>query len=224
MHMKRPIQILAIFPLSLLLNFGASGNQVLLNPSSGEHLMAQEEMSLETRYENKFVNNVFKDNILLNIAYLGGKVSSPKDIKWDEITKPFQYEFKLEPNKTFAFHGDVEDKYKDSLVKTTNAHFNAGDGFKTDGYLFGDGVCHLASLIYWVAKNAGLETEAPTNHDFANIPGIPREFGVSIYNNPGSKGSNTLQNLYITNNQAKPIAFKFEYNDNKLKVSVVQLN
>lgn len=222
--MKRPIQILAIFPLSLLLNFGASGNQALLNPSSGEHLMAQKEMSLENRYENKFVNDVFKNNILLNLAYLGDKVSSPKEIKWDEITKPFQYEFKLEPNKTFAFHEDVEDKYKDSLVKTTNAHFNAGDGFKTDGYLFGDGVCHLASLIYWVAKNAGLATEAPTNHDFANIPDIPKEFGVSIYNNPSSRGSNQLQNLYITNNKSKPIAFKFEYNDSKLKVSVVELN
>ncbi len=222
--MKRPIQILAIFPLSLLLNFGASGNQVLLNPSSGEHLMAQEEMSLEDRYENKFVNDVFKNNILLNLAYLGDRVSSPKEIKWDEITKPFQYEFKLEPNKTFAFHSDVEDKYKDSLVKTTNAHFNAGDGFKTDGYLFGDGVCHLASLIYWVAKNAGLAAEAPTNHDFANIPDIPKEFGVSIYNNPSSRGSNQLQNLYITNNKSKPIAFKFEYNDSKLKVSVVELN
>lgn len=152
---------------------------------------------------------------------MDGRVNSSKDIRWDEIAKPFQYEFKLEPNKTFAFHADVKTKYKDSLVKTTNAHFNATEGFKTDGYLFGDGVCHLASLLNWVAKEAGLEVEAPTNHDFANIPDIPKKYGVSIYSNPFSQGSNTEQNLYITNNKNKPISFKFEYRDNKIKVSVV---
>lgn len=186
--------------------------------------LATSEISLEKRYENKFVNDVFKDNILLNLAYMNGKVTKASDIKWDEITKPFKYEFRLEPNKTFAFHSDVENKFQDSLVKTTNAHFNATDGFKTDGYLFGDGICHLASLIYWVALNAGLEAEAPTNHDFAPIPDVPRRYGVSIYSNPFSKGSNTQQNLYITNNKSKPIAFKFEYQDNKVKVSVVELN
>lgn len=153
-----------------------------------------------------------------------GRVNKASDINWDEIEKPFRYEFKLLPNKTFAFHSDVKAEYKDLLVKTTNAHFNAAEGFKTDGYLFGDGVCHLASLINWVAKDAGLSVEAPTNHNFANIPDVPKEFGVSIYSNPFVKGSSTLQNLYITNNKAKPISFRFEYNDNKVKVSVVELN
>lgn len=181
-------------------------------------------MSLDDRYANQFVNGVFKDNILLNLAYMQGKVSSPKDIKWDEVTKPFTYEFKLYPLNTFAFHGDIKEQYRPGLVKTTNAHFNAQEGFKTDGYLFGDGVCHLASLINWTAKEAGLSVEVPTNHNFANIPGIPREYGVSIYNNPNSKGTNTQQNLYITNNKSKPIAFRFEYADNKVKVSVIELN
>lgn len=211
---KKPFQVLAIIPLV----FG------LANPFSGQFILAQKEMSLDNRYEVRSVNDVFKDNILLNLAYLGNRISSPKDIKWDEITKPFSYEFVLEPKKTFAFHSDVTEKYKNSLAKTTNAHFNAAEGFKTDGYLFGDGVCHLASLINWVAKEAGLEVEAPTKHDFANIPDVPKEYGVSIYSNPYSKGSNTLQNLYITNNKNKPISFKFEYNDNKVKVSVVELN
>lgn len=215
-HMKRPIQILAIFPLSLLLNFGSGGNQ--------DHILAQKEMSLDNRYENKFVNDVFKNNILLNLAYLDGRVTKASDINWDEITKPFQYEFRLEPNKTFAFHSDVKAQYKDLLVKTTNAHFNAADGFKTDGYLFGDGVCHLASLINWAAREAGLSVEAPTNHNFANIPDIPKEFGVSIYSNPYAKGSNSQQNLYITNNKVKPITFKFEYNNDKLNVSVIELD
>lgn len=222
--MRKPIQIFAITPLIFGTLFGVSSNHSLINPFPGENVIAQKEMPLDDRYGNKFVNDVFKDNILLNIAYLAGKISSPKDIKWDEINKPFQYEFTLDPDKTFAFHSDVEAKFEDSLVKTTNAHFNATEGFKTDGYLFGDGVCHLASLINWVAKEANLAVEAPTNHNFANIPDIPKEYGVSIYSNPASKGSNTRQNLYITNNKGKPISFKFEYKDNKLKVSVVELN
>lgn len=211
---KKPFQALAIIPLI----FG------LTNPLSGHHVLAKQEMSLENRYGNKFVNDVFKDNILLNLAYLDGKVSSSRDIKWDDIAKPFDYEFILEPNKTFAYHSDVPEKYKNSLAKTTNAHFNSQEGFKSDGYLFGDGVCHLASLINWVAKEAGLAVEAPTNHNFANIPDVPKEYGVSIYSNPSAKGANAMQNLYITNNKDKPITFKFEYNDNKVKVSVVELN
>lgn len=213
---KRTIGTLAILPLTFgsLLGLG----------SNDSFLLASREISLQNRYENKFVNDVFKDNILLSLAYLGNRIYSSRDIKWEEISKPFQYEFKLEPNKTFAFHEDVEDKYKNSLVKTTNAHFNFTDGFKTDGYLFGDGVCHLASLINWVAKEAGLSVEAPTNHNFAPIPDIPKEYGVSIYNNPVSKGANALQNLYITNNRSKTISFKFKYADNKVKVSIVQLN
>lgn len=213
---KRTIGALAIFPLTFgsLLGFGGTGN----------HLLASHELSLDNRQDDRFVNEVFKKNILLNLAYLAGKVTKASSIDWNEITKPFIYQFRLDPNKTFAFHEDIEDKYRNSLVKTTSAHFNAQEGFKTDGYLFGDGICHLASLIYWVAKDAGLETEVPTNHDFAPIPDIPKQYGVSIYSNPYSKGSNVLQNLYITNNRSKPISFKFEYLENKLKVSVVELN
>lgn len=214
--MKRSIQVLAIIPISFISLFGS--------PAADEHLhlVAQKEMSLDNRYPEKFVNEVFKDNILLNLAYLNGSVISSKDIKWDEVRKPFKYEFRLDPNKTFAFHEDVLEKYKDSLVKNTNAHFNATEGFKTDGYLFGDGICHLASLLYWVAKEAGLDTEAPTNHDFAPIPDIPKEYGVSIYSNPFSKGSNAQQNLYITNNKAKAVSFKFEYQYDRVRVSIAE--
>lgn len=221
---KRTIGALAIFPLTFSSLLGLGGNQSFVNPYVGNYLLAQHEMSLDNRQDDRFVNEVFKENILLNLAYLAGTVTKASDIKWDEITKPSQYEFKLEPNKSFAFHTDVKEQYKDSLVKTTNAHFNAQDGFKTDGYLFGDGVCHLASLIYWVAADAGLLAEAPTNHNFALIPDIDKKYGVSIYFNPYSRASNALQNLYITNNRSKPISFKFEYRENKLKVSVVELN
>jgi len=194
-----------------------------LTPLYSEQVLSSHEISLENRYELKEVSDVFKDNILLNLAYMRGTVSS-KDFKWDEVKKPFKYEFKLAPNKTFAFHDDVFPEYKDSLVKTTQAHFNSQEGFKTDGYLFGDGVCHLASLIYWVAKDAGLEAKAPTNHDFMAIPEIDKQYGVSIYSNPYAKGAHAQQNLYINNNKGKEIIFKFEYQEDKLKVAVVEVN
>lgn len=246
LFMKKQIQMLAIFPLSLFSFFGiGSQNQIQaptqaqtqiraqaqLQPSAyikpifvQEQILGTQEMPLNDRYPVKSVNDVFRDNILLNLAYMEGTVKSSKDIKWDEITKPFRYEFRLDPDKTFAYHEDVKDIYKDSLVKTTNANFNFSDGFKSDGYLYGDGVCHLASLINWAARTAGLAVEAPTNHNFANIPDVPKEFGVSIFKNPGAKSSNALQNLYIKNNRSKPITFRFEYANDKLKVSVVEFN
>lgn len=221
---KKPFQILAVLPIAVSPFIGSADNLSLIDFSINRQPLAYHEMSLDNRYGNKFVNDVFKDNILLNLAYLNGQVNKATDIRWEEVVKPFNYEFILNPNTTFAYHEDVEDKYKPTLAKTTNAHFNSQEGFKTDGYLFGDGVCHLASLINWVAKDAGLSVEAPTNHDFANIPDVPKEYGVSIYSNPYSRGSNTRQNLYITNNKSKPITFKFAYQDNKVKVSVVELN
>ncbi|OGE27472.1 hypothetical protein A3D02_03680 [Candidatus Daviesbacteria bacterium RIFCSPHIGHO2_02_FULL_39_41] len=193
-------------------------------PRSYEVMLSSHEISLENRYPVKSVSDVFKDNILLNLSYMEGKVSSKAQINWDEIRKPFVYQFRLEPNQAFAFHDDILPEYKDKVVKTTNAHFNSQEGFKTDGYLFGDGVCHLASLIYWVALDAGLEAKAPVNHNFMPIPEIAKEYGVSIYSNPYSKGANSRQNLYITNNKEKPVEFKFEYKDDKLKVSVLEEN
>lgn len=216
---KKTLQTLAFVPLTFGSFLGTDSYQPI-----HEQVLAYREMSLGNRYGNSFVNDVFRDNILLNLAYLDGRVTKAADVKWDEITKPFTSKFTLNPQKTFAYHDDIKDQYKTTLVKTTNAHFNAAEGFKTDGYLYGDGVCHLASLIYWAALEAGLEAEAPANHNFALIPDVPKQYGVSIYSNPFSKGSNTRQNLYITNNKSKPITFKFEYQNNKVKVSVVELN
>ena len=103
--MKKPIQTLAILPLSLLLNLGSGGNHSNpVIPAINEHVIAQKEMPLNDRYPVKSVSDIFKDNILLNLAYMNGKVTKASDIKWDEITKPFKFEFRLEPNKTFAFH------------------------------------------------------------------------------------------------------------------------
>lgn len=199
-----------------------TASAILLN--SKEQILSVKEISLNKRYGVKSVNDVFRDNILLNIAYLKGTAVDPKNIKWEEIQKPFEYEFKLNPGETFAFHDDILSSYQEAIVKTTNAHFNAQEGFKTDGYLYGDGVCHLASLIYWAAREAGLESTAPTPHDFMAIPEIPAEYGVSIYSNPENKGANAVQNLYIKNNKAKVVAFKFKYQDQNLKLKISELN
>lgn len=136
----------------------------------GQTVLAQRSMSLENRYPVASVNEVFKDNILLNLAYMDGRVTKREDIKWEDIRKPFRAQFALNPNEVFTFQEDALPVYQGRVVKTTNAHFNFQEGFKTDGYLAGDGVCHLASLIYWAAKDAGLEAYAPANHDFMPVP------------------------------------------------------
>lgn len=216
-QLRLPMNIIG--PILFFIVTSISGNMV---DSHSVNLFSVQSMSLDNRYGDKFVNDVFKDNILLNIAYLSEKVTKKEDINWAEIEKPFEYKFTLMPDKTFAYHDDVLEEYKSSVVKTTNAHFNFDDGFKSDGYLIGDGVCHLASLMYWSAKTAGLNAYAPTNHDFAVIPEISKEYGVSIYKFPGNYSSNSMQNLYITNNKKNPVVFDFIYENNRLKLSVYE--
>lgn len=205
----------------------ATASAILVNvlgtaPVANEHKLSQREMSLQNRYpQNRGVNEVFKDNILLTIAYMDKKITHASAIDWYEIDKPFEYEFTLKSQETFAFHDDVIAEYKGKNIKTTNAHFNFQEGFKFSGALYGDGVCHLASLMYWAAKDAGLKAVAPVNHDFREIPDIPREYGVSIYNMPGLTGSNMQQNLYITNTHEKPVVFRFDYDGKKLNVALL---
>ena len=185
--------------------------------------LSSHEMSLGKRYDVASVNEVFKDNILLNMAYLRQEPVNPKAVDWNSVRKPFTYNFKLEPGQTFAYHSDVKQGYA-NIAKTTNAHFNAQEGFKSSGYLYGDGVCHLASLIYWSAKDAGLQAEAPTNHDFAKINQIPKEYGVAIYNVPGQTTVNNNQNLYITNTTSKTVNFVFNYDGQNLETRIDQVN
>jgi hypothetical protein len=182
--------------------------------------LASHTFSLENRYANEYVNGVFKDNILLTLKYMNGEVKSKADISWSEIEEPFNYSFTLLPGQEFTFHDQILPEYKGNVVKTTNAHFNYTDGFKSDGYLTGDGVCHLASLIYWTARDAGLTAAAPTNHNFAKINEVPKEYGVAIYFLPGAFETSARQNLYITNNLDKPVTFNFSYNGESLTVSI----
>jgi hypothetical protein len=203
----------------IMLVSGPANPQVIGIPNV---VLASHSFSLEDRYGNDFVNTVFKDNILLTLAYLDGTVQSKTDISWGEVTSPLHYEFELQPGQRFAFHDQILPEYKEGVAKTTNAHFNYQDGFKSDGYLTGDGVCHLASLIFWAAKDAGLDAVAPTDHDFAKIPDVPKEYGVSIYALPGAFELSARQNLYITNNLDKPVGFVFKFNGDSLTVDIVK--
>lgn len=200
-----------------LLSILAAATLLVVQPqSTGPVATALSEVtySLSNRYTNTFVNDVFSDNILLTIAYMGKTVKKGGPISWNTVQAESQTKFTLQPGESFAFHDAVLDKYKGRIALTTNAHFNASEGFKSDGWLIGDGVCHLASFMYVAAKNAGLNVEAPTSHDFAVIPNIEKKDGVSIFS------ENTLQNLYITNNQNKTIDFVFIHRKDLLTIRV----
>lgn len=186
-----------------------------------EKTLASHSFSLEKRYGNEYVNNVFRDNILLTIKYIEGTKPTPS-VDWKNVTRPFVYKLTLKPGETFAFHDDVLPDYSGKVTATTNSHFNSYEGFKSDGYLVGDGVCHLASLLYWVAKDAGLNTYAPVRHDFAPVPEVPQEYGVSIYSSPDKNANSEQQNLYITNDKSKDIAFEFTYDGKDLSITAVE--
>lgn len=200
----------------ILTNIIAAAMILLINPLgiTTPKTLSNVSYSLSNRYSDAFVNDVFSDNILLTISYLGGKVRKGDTINWETVEADQEVKFALKPGDTFAFHDAVLEKYKGKVAVTTNAHFNSYEGFKSDGWLIGDGVCHLASFMYVAAKEAGLEVEAPTSHDFAGIPNIEKKDGVSIYS------ENTLQNLYITNNMSKVITFTFVHKGKTLTIQV----
>ena len=170
-----------------------------------QNVRSERFFSLADRYPDPWVNNIFRYNILRTLSLMNSQ----------------SYSFTLKPSEVFAFHEDVLPQFEGKVTKTMNAHFNYTDGFKSDGWLMGDGVCHLASLIFWAAKDAGLEALAPTNHDFATIAEVPKEYGVSIYFLPGAHDSNAKQNLYITNTLNKAVDFAFAYDGTRLTVKVI---
>ncbi|CAN5309679.1 hypothetical protein BH10PAT2_BH10PAT2_3850 [soil metagenome] len=187
-------------------------------------ILASEEYSLTNRYKNTFVNDVFADNILLTLSYMSGQTKVGDTVNWESIHQPTEYHFVLQPGKTFAFHDQILEEYKDSLSQTTNADFSSDEGFKSDGWLVGDGVCHLASFINQVASEAGLQVEAPTNHNFAKIEDVDKKYGTAIYYIAGEKSMSSKQNLYVTNTTDRPIAFVFSHKPTSLEIAVEDLN
>jgi len=184
--------------------------------------LASRSFSMEKRYDNESTNAVFRDNILLTLHYMNGNVTSKEGVVWEKIQQPARFEFTLKPNEGFAFHDQISAEFEGKIVKTTNAHFNFQDGFKTSGLLYGDGVCHLASFIHMVALEAGLTSISEVNHDFAKINEVSREFGVSIKYVPGEFANSSRQNLYIINNKLEPVTFVFDYDGVNLTVAVEQ--
>lgn len=194
---------------------------VPLGSSSVE--LSRVDYSLSNRYTNTYVNDVFSDNILLTLAYMNGTVKEGEKFSWDSVRAPFTYKLVIDPGETFAFHDRVLPEFKGKVVLTTNSHFNSTQGFKSDGYLVGDGVCHLASFMNVLAKQANLEVVAPTRHDFAKIADVAKADGVSIYYDPNAVGSSQNQNLYITNNREKSVTFVFKHEGNTLVMSVSEV-
>ena len=191
-------------------------------PQQAQAQIASRAMSLNTRYGYELASNVYKDNILLNLAYLNGTVKSKNDINWDNLHKPMVMEFTLEPGQRFAYHATTLLEYSENVVITTNSNFGAGDGYKYEGGLYGMGVCHLASLIHWAALDAGLESIVPSNHDFYPIPEVPKQYGVAIYSNPNSLAASAKQNLYIKNTLDSKVTFRFDFDGINLKVTVLK--
>lgn len=183
--------------------------------------LAKKTLDLTNRYPEKSVNEVFADNILLNLHYLKGDAQNKPD--WEKVRQPFETSFVLKPNEAFAFHEDILPEFKGKIVKTTGAHFNWEDGFKSDGFLVGDGVCHLATLINWVAQEARLKVTAPSNHNFLPVPGVPREFGTAIFWLPQSGWKSQNQNLYIENTFNFPVKFTFKADSQKVEVAITKI-
>jgi len=216
------ILLIILFPSSPAEVVNVANNNSV--EEEGYSTLSSKSISLEERYPNKFVNDVFKDNILLTLNYMDGTVKNKSEIVWENIEKPRDYKFDLNPGESFAFHSQILDKFNKNVVKTTNARFNYQDGFKSDGYLMGDGVCHLASILYWAAKDAGLTAYDPSNHNFAVINEVPKEYGVSIFYLPGGFDKSARQNLYITNNLDARVSFVFNYDGEILSVNITKAN
>jgi len=185
-------------------------------------VLATHNYSLSQRYPVAQVNQVFTDNILLTLFYMNRQIKEGDKVPWETIKGKNQYTLQIKPGETFAFHDNILPKYKGKISSTTNAHFSFSQGFESDGWLIGDGVCHLASFMNVLARQAGLTVEAPTRHDFAVIPGVSRENGVAILYSPNNNAGSAQQNLYITNNKDKTVDFVFNTDGKSLDIQVVE--
>lgn len=182
-------------------------------PFRQEITLARHDLDLTIREPDSFVNEVFRDNILLSLHYLKGGVSLPVD--WNQVREPFSVTFTLKPTEVFTFHANTLPEFAHPTI-TMNSQFYMDEGYKAVGGLGGNGVCHLATLINWVAKDAGLVTVAKVNHDFAPVAGVPREFGVAILS------QSAQQNLYVKNNQDFPVVFRFSVTPQNVNLTLLR--
>ena len=80
-------------------------------------ILSKREISLNNRQSDRFINNIFKDNILLTLSYMDGKISPEKQIDWEKVRKEESFEIRLDSNETFAFHEDVLPEHKNKISK-----------------------------------------------------------------------------------------------------------
>jgi hypothetical protein len=205
--------------------------EVLGVASDGQNqeVLSQVSFDLTKRWENESVSQGFSDNILLGLHYLGRvqnvfknkEIHSYTDIDWDAVNQDFSVGFTLNPGETFAFHKNVLPAYKDEVSRTMGSEFVTNQGYKVVAGLGGNGICHLASLMTWAARGAGLEVEAKVDHSFAPIEGVPREHWTSVRYLP-TGGNSQNQNLYITNTREEPVGFEFVKSGNELQLRVIR--
>src|SRR5438874_372194 len=77
------------------------------NQQSQGQLLASHSMSLDDRYPIKSVSDVFKNNILLTLAYMSGTVKNANQVNWDALHQSTSYTMTLQPGEVFAFDDSV---------------------------------------------------------------------------------------------------------------------
>lgn len=162
-----------------------------------EEILAEHSLDLTSRDEDSYVNEIFAYNIFLALEYLS------------------EEEFTLAHGEVFAFHDNVLPEFAEPKI-TMNSEFFVDEGYKSIGGLGGNGVCHLASLMNWVASEAGLAVVAPNSHSFAPVPGVPKEYGTSI------RSQSPNQNLYLRNNFSYPVKFVFTIEESLMTLRVIK--
>lgn len=187
-------------PRDVVLVAGQTGQLVT------EAVLASETMDLSYRYPEPSVSEGFKTNILIAVSYL---------MKNGSIV--------LKPGEVFAFHRNLLPEFEKEKIITQESGFGIKDGYLYVAGLPGNGVCHLASLMNQVASEANLAVTAEVNHNFAQIPGIDKKYGTSIYFLPGGGSSTERQNLYIKNNKKFPVEFKFVLEGELLSFKIVEV-
>lgn len=205
------MQLSSLYPQEMWADFslGAlSKNQVVLS----ERALIFDEFNL-----GDYADGILSFNILRYFHFLKGDA---EEFVGNEVREPFEGRLVLNPGEVFAYHPEVLDEYQDAVAITPETDLSLADGYKALEGLSANGVCYSASLFNWVASEAGLEVVAKVNHDFFPVPGVPREYGTSIYHLAGSHSSR-LQNLYIRNSYEFPVEFCYFASDRGVVLMVL---
>jgi hypothetical protein len=201
-------------------SFLTAGQAGILVEKNQKVLLASESLDLSYRYPVESVSKGFKENILVNLYHFSqiGSDTPYEGIGSLEAQEklPDTFSITLKPNEVFAFHDKILAQYKEDKVLAPKSKYGSRDGYLLISGLYGNGVCHLATLMNWVASETDLEVTALTRHDFAKIPGTDPKLGTSIsYGNSPER-----QNLYIKNNKPSSVVLEFKIEGDNLFFSI----